>query len=630
MSDRSPLRRRVVVLSAMIVGALALSIAIPQAAIADPVEVASAYTTDYNFDLFLDGGTLTASITNLTDQAESYGLGAPLSDPNVIDYLWQSPFTPIADIAYETVQPGASVSRTIPDWSGMNLVFYRGIFTTPEPIASYFTGGPYVGIGLDASGITSWGNVSFSPSEASLGDSVTVTGSQLVPGAVDVWLATNGGMDGEFSRLVADGATLAGSGTVAADGTLSTTITVPAGLDTGASYTVMLRQPGGGAWLNGDLLHPFQFDGAPVAPGTPMIVGPIKLWGFVTADPGVWPAGTTFNYQWFQDGVSYGATAQMLQLSQGVGTRLLLRVLASVPGHAGQIIADSALSVPIPVPKQFTVAPALTVTGSASVGSTLTATLTSTPAFTEKYYVWQRDGQNIRTDDNFTVHKYTLTVEDVGHQITVLTTGRRPGFVQSNILSAPTTPVVAGTLTPPAGANLPKIAGTPKVGNTLTLKLGTWKPSPSFAIQWTLNGTAIPGATDTSYVVPGSVGATPTVGAQLAASVVASLPGYTSVTVNPSASGVVLAGTFSPKGTVAIVGTPAVGGTLTADPGIWDLGAALGYQWTQVSSGATLGTGSSLNVPPGASGSKIKLTVTATADGYTTVSKNATTATKVP
>ena len=145
----------------------------------------------------------------------------------------------------------------------------------------------------------------------------------------------------------------------------------------------------------------------------------------------------------FQDGISYGATAQMIQLSQGVGARLLLRVLASVPGHAGQIIVDSAPSVPIPVPKQFTVAP-------------------------------------------------------------------------------------------------------------------------------------------------------------------------------------------TPKGTVAIVGTPAVGVTLAADPGVWDGAAALSYQWTQVSSGATLGTGSSLIVPAGASGSKIKLTVTATGDGYTPVSKNVTTATKVP
>ncbi len=623
-------RSRRAALAAVIVGAVALSIALPQAAIADPLEVACADTVDYSFTLYRDGGTLTASITNLTDQVESYGLGAPLTDPDVIDYLWQSPFTPIADIAYETVQPGASVSRTIPAWSGMNLVFYRGIFTTPEAIASYFTGGPYVGIGLDASGITSWGDVSFSPAEASAGDTVTVTGSHLDPGAVDVWLASSGGMDGELSELVADGATLAGSGTVAADGTLSTAITVPAGLESGSGYTVMLRQPGGGAWVNGDLLHSFQFDGIPVVPGVPTIVGPIKLWGFVSADPGVWPSGTTFEYQWFEDGVGYGSGPSTIQLGQGVGTRVMLRVLASVPGHAGQVVADSAPSVPIPVPKAFGVAPTLTVTGTTAVGSVLTATLASTPGFTQTGYVWQRDGQNIRTDDDFTIRKYTLTAEDLGHRITVLTTGRRPGFVQSILLSDPTSVVVAGTLTPPANADLPKIAGTPKVGNTLTLKLGTWKPAPSFAIQWTLNGVAIPGATGTALVVPGSVGGTSTVGGQLAATVLVSLDGYTSVPVNPSAAGVVIAGTFSPKGTVAIVGAPAVGVTVTADPGVWDAAAALSYQWAQVSTGAVLGTGSTLVVPAGASGSKLKLTVTATADGYTTVTKTVTTSTKVP
>src|SRR4051794_2163283 len=113
-SRRISTRQSLPFLAASMVGALALSIAVPQAASADPIVVASADTPDYSFQLVREGGTLTASVTNLTDEVESYGLGAPLTDPDVIDYLWQSPLTALAEIAFETVEPGASVSRAIP------------------------------------------------------------------------------------------------------------------------------------------------------------------------------------------------------------------------------------------------------------------------------------------------------------------------------------------------------------------------------------------------------------------------------------------------------------------------------------------------------------------------------------
>lgn len=56
---------------------------------------------------------------------------------------------------------------------------------------------------------------------------------------------------------------------------------------------------------------------------------------------------------------------------------------------------------------------------------------------------------------------------------------------------------------PPAGysaAPVPTIAGTAKVGQTLTVATGTWKPKPdTLAIQWYRSGKAIKKATKTTY-----------------------------------------------------------------------------------------------------------------------------------
>lgn len=65
----------------------------------------------------------------------------------------------------------------------------------------------------------------------------------------------------------------------------------------------------------------------------------------------------------------------------------------------------------------------------------------------------------------------------------------------------------------PANSVLPVISGTPQVGLTLTASNGTWTNSPTgFADQWLANGSAISGATGSTYVpVTGNIGATITV-----------------------------------------------------------------------------------------------------------------------
>ncbi len=53
----------------------------------------------------------------------------------------------------------------------------------------------------------------------------------------------------------------------------------------------------------------------------------------------------------------------------------------------------------------------------------------------------------------------------------------------------------------PVASSAPGIAGTPKVGNTLSASSGTWSGASAFGYQWRRNGAPIPGATGASYTL---------------------------------------------------------------------------------------------------------------------------------
>ena len=118
-------------------------------------------------------------------------------------------------------------------------------------------------------------------------------------------------------------------------------------------------------------------------------------------------------------------------------------------------------------------------------------------------------------------------------------------------------------------------------------------------------------------------------GSPASARTVISSPGYHDATASLTANGLVAEGVFAPKGTPAILGTLAVGETLTADAGTWDTAATLTYQWEIVNVGIA-STDPTFVIPPNAQNRKIRLTVTASAPGYVTVVRNVATATKVP
>jgi hypothetical protein len=140
-----------------------------------------------------------------------------------------------------------------------------------------------------------------------------------------------------------------------------------------------------------------------------------------------------------------------------------------------------------------------TITGTAKVGSTLTAvpgTWESTPEVLT--YQWKANGVAIT---GATAATYKPAAAQVGKTITVtVTTTGSAGKGRSAITSktsAATAAVVAGTLGP---APVPAITGPAKVGSTLTAVPGTWGPAPvALTYQWKANGVAIAGATAATY-----------------------------------------------------------------------------------------------------------------------------------
>ncbi|WP_130176100.1 excalibur calcium-binding domain-containing protein [Cryobacterium sp. SO1] len=91
-------------------------------------------------------------------------------------------------------------------------------------------------------------------------------------------------------------------------------------------------------------------------------------------------------------------------------------------------------------------------------------------------------------------------------------------------LLAGSTPAAAASIQPPAqvhavtlasfrAAPIPRISGTPRVGQVLSATAGAWAPAPTtLTYQWKRAGVTIAGATGTTYRVrPGDAGAALTV-----------------------------------------------------------------------------------------------------------------------
>jgi hypothetical protein len=166
---------------------------------------------------------------------------------------------------------------------------------------------------------------------------------------------------------------------------------------------------------------------APVVSGTP------KLGSVVTAVTGAWAEGTTFTYQWYRGTKAIvGATGkEFVPTSAQVGANIRVRVVGSLDDRA----SVSATSAPVLVAAgELVKAPVPTITGTAKVGSTLTAKPGTWDAGTVLSYRWYADG--IATKG--TSSTYALGSGSTGKVLTVVVTGSKTGYTTVSRTSAAT------------------------------------------------------------------------------------------------------------------------------------------------------------------------------------------------
>ncbi|MDF2920028.1 MAG: hypothetical protein K0S70_4246, partial [Microbacterium sp.] len=351
---------------------------------------------------------------------------------------------------------------------------------------------------------------------------------------------------------------------------------------------------------------PAPFTSAP----SPSITGTASVGSTVRAVTGTWaPVPATFAYQWRRNGTAIaGATASTYRVGTAdAGTRLSVSVTASAPGYVTTTRVSSSTSVPKLL---FTTIAVPTIKGTTKVDSVLTATPGPWAPTPDSFsYQWNRGSTPIA---GATAQTYMLTASDVGAAITVTVTAKKEGYASTSAVSAPSTATASSFTTAPT----PAVTGIPRVGGTLFGVVGTWTPTPAkLSYQWTRNGTAIPGATSTAYLVTAADR-----GAELRFTVTASKAGYT--TLKRVSAAQIVPGAFSSTPTPRISGTVEIGKTVTASTGTWaPTPDSFSYQWKRNGAAISGATSKTYTITQADAAAKLTVTVTGMKANYASASK---------
>lgn len=340
----------------------------------------------------------------------------------------------------------------------------------------------------------------------------------------------------------------------------------------------------------------------------PDVTGTLRVGQKLTATPGVWPeaARATLEYEWYADDEYVGSGKTLTLPSALRGTDISVTVWGEkYPGRwegkdSGTIgtVAAGILTTATP-----------TIVGTVAVGSKLTAKPGTWTSGTSLSYQWYASGTAIR---GATASTFTLTTAQRAKTITVKVTGKKSGYTTASKTAKSTAKV--------ATAATPAISGTARIGSKLTAKTGIWTTGTTFSYRWYANGTAITGATKSTFTVTRSQA-----GKAITVTVTGKKSGYATVAKTSKATAKVLA--FAKP---AVSGRVIATVKLTAKTGTWTSGTTFTYQW--YANGRAISGASKAAFTPGRSliGKKLTVKVTGKKAGYTSysVSSSATVAVK--
>jgi hypothetical protein len=273
-----------------------------------------------------------------------------------------------------------------------------------------------------------------------------------------------------------------------------------------------------------------------------------------------------------------GAESQTYVLATAdVGHTLRVTVVA----HNGIGNSEPATSVPtavvLPAAPANTGAP--TISGSESVGSTLTTTNgTWSGTVTGYAYAWERcdaTGAHCTAIDGATGQTYKLGTTDTGHRLRVTVTASNTGG-STSATSSLTGVVSAASL--PKDTVLPVISGSMQIGATLTATKGTWSGTVTgYAYAWERcdskgeNCATINAATSATYkLTTGDAGSTLRVvvtasndaGSTAATSAPTAVVSGAPTTGCPAGTGAIQVAQLKPPARLAVSGWSTTGGVV--------------------------------------------------------------------
>ncbi|WP_062529807.1 CAP domain-containing protein [Demequina rhizosphaerae] len=173
-------------------------------------------------------------------------------------------------------------------------------------------------------------------------------------------------------------------------------------------------------WATQNFAHYSKFDATP----RPKIAGKKKVGSVLTAKVGSWSPSPNVSFRWFRDGKRIdGANGRKYTVTKADrGHNIKVKVIAKRSGY----LTTAKTSAAVAIPKAFSTAPRPTVSGTAKVGSQLTARAGEwSPTPSSIAYRWFRDGDKI---SDATGRRYTLRKADKGHTIKVKVIAKRSGF----------------------------------------------------------------------------------------------------------------------------------------------------------------------------------------------------------
>lgn len=227
----------------------------------------------------------------------------------------------------------------------------------------------------------------------------------------------------------------------------------------------------------------------------PRIAGEAKVGEQVNATaPHFSPSPDRVEYQWRRAGqpIAGETTSSYVIQPEDAGKDLTVTATAHKTGFQSAV-ATSARVTPAPGTFQMAVTPRLT--GTARVEGELTVHHSLVGSGSTRYeYRWFRGEQRVAVTSGRT---YRPTSADLGSPIFVEVAASAPGYESASWRSEPTAPVATAGPVPVSGAT--SVTGVAKVASVLTARPASFGSGATLRYQWLRNGSAIKGATSSTY-----------------------------------------------------------------------------------------------------------------------------------